>query len=429
MPSANGATRLPSSAALSAGCKVADSCRAQFTTFFQEDDDRITHRPFAYATQAITRAPRAARARSAAIPRSGGSKPNTGRKRNCLNRRNDCWPSGRNGWRHKLEVDLKDERGLFNRRMTLKPRISYQEFQNLIHKRPTIAALIDRYIAENDARIGVSQRCIYGIWKRSFVADRQAHELTKHDIVEHCRRRIRDGVKPATVKQDYTYLRVVIRDAEMVWEIPGVTLATLDKAKAILDKQGLIGGSAPRTRRPSDDEIARLYALFEQEDAHAEIKMRIVAEFQIESGRRISETCKLERRDIDLERHVYLIRDMKNPKGKGYHAEAVLFGRAEEIIRERLAVIPDHPNARLFPWNPHSCSHRYTEAKKKLGIVGLRMHDSRRHKFSGMLEQGYSVAQVQQVSRHLNSIILLKNYVTTSAEEVLRGPAALRTTQ
>ena len=301
----------------------------------------------------------------------------------------------------------------------MKPRISYKQFQN-----PTVAQLIERYEQENDARIGRSQRYTFGLLKRSpTVGQRTASEMTAMDVVEHCRRRIRDGASPATVKQDTTYLRVVIRDAELLWEIPGVSLSVMEKAKVTLNKQHMIGASVRRTQRPTPEQQQALIAYFREQDARCSIPMAVIYEFQLASGRRISETCRLRRGDVDLERRTCVVRDLKNPKGKGFHAAFPLLGRALEIVLERLAVIPNHPDARLFPYDEKSCGHRHTEAKKVLGFHDIRLHDARRERFSGMLEQGYTVAQVQQVSLHTNSQILLSNYVTTSPETVHAGPA------
>lgn len=126
-----------------------------------------------------------------------------------------------------------------------------------------------------------------------------------------------------------------------------------------------------------------------------------------------------------IEKRTCLVRDLKNPKGKGYHGVFPLLGRAWDIVMAQPR-LTDKPSERIFPFNPKTCSARYTLAKAALGITGLRLHDSRRHKFSGMLEQGYSVAQVQQVSLHTNANILLGSYVTTDPASVHNGPAAMR---
>jgi hypothetical protein len=82
---------------------------------------------------------------------------------------------------------------------------------------------------------------------------------------------------------------------------------------------------------------------------------------------------------------------------------------------------------RIFPHNPKSCSAKYTLAKRALGIVGLRLHDNRRHAISGLFEQGFNVPEVQKVSLHKNPTILLKTYVALKPEDLHRGPASKRT--
>ena len=249
------------------------------------------------------------------------------------------------------------------------------------------------------------------------------------DYVDYGRRRIADGVKPSTVNHDMSGIRVVLRHAMEVWEMDEVTLVAWQRAKTQMDKQGIVGKSAPRDRRPTPEEETQLRAHFtkQNEGRYSETDMVDVFDFQLASGRRISETCRMRVKDVDQEKRLAWVYNLKNPKGKGYHAQYPLLGKAWEIVKRRIdAMSNPHPEARVFPYNAKTCSQRFTLAKKALGIENLRLHDSRREALSRLFEAGYSVPQVQKVSLHTNPSLLLGTYTKLPPDDPHRGPAGNR---
>src|SRR5678815_2352612 len=84
------------------------------------------------------------------------------------------------------------------------------------------------------------------------------------------------------------------------------------------------------------------------------------------TARRISETCRPRWSDIDHEKRTCLVRDLKNPKGKGFHARFPLLGEAYDIVMAQ----PRHDGEdRIFPFNPKSVGARYTAMKNKLCLL------------------------------------------------------------
>jgi integrase len=289
----------------------------------------------------------------------------------------------------------------------------------------TVRELIEFYIRDVGTMqtLGVSHMYALRSLQRRTIGSKIAAELTSSDIIQHCRERQVEGACPATVNQDVVFLRGPLKMARIMWGVPASPAAIVE-AMPLLQKLHLIGKSVPRERRPNDEEIAKLLDYFREQDKRSLIPMATITEFQIASGRRISETCRLLWEDINHEDRTILVRDLKDPKrkkGTGNHAVAPLLGRAWEIVMAQPKVAP-----RIFPYNSKSCSARYTLAKNELGIKGLRLHDSRREAISRLLEQGYSVPEAMLVSLHKNPTILLRTYTKLKPADLHKGPAAKR---
>lgn len=320
-----------------------------------------------------------------------------------------------------------------------KPRVSLAEYEALMKRAPTyaegsVADWIEKFIRERSQpggrQIGPSQRYTLRRVQRALIGARHHTELKAADFLAHCKARRASGVQPQTIQQDMTYLSGVLKYALEIWEIDTAEGAYAAYRKAVpqLKKEQLIAKSQPRDRRPTPDELERLLALFElppKKRTKNFIPMVPIVKFSYLAGRRISETCRITWGDIDQEKRICVVRDLKNSKGKGFHDAFPLLGEAWDIVMAQPR-LTDDPEERVFPRNPKSCGAKYTIAKKKLGIVNLRLHDNRRHCFSTMFEQGFSVPEVQKVSLHRNPTILLKNYTALKPEDLHRGPAAKR---
>lgn len=297
----------------------------------------------------------------------------------------------------------------------------------------SIAWMIEKFIVEHDQpggrQLGLSRRYTLRMLQRSAIGGIQYDALTPLDIINHCKMRKASGIQPQTINQDSTYLSGVLKHAVEVWEMGEAPLAVYIKAKAQLKRQQLICKSVARTRRPTPEEFASLLALAAEDDQRPKNKILMVPiiKFQGIAARRISETCRLTRKDVDVIKRICLVRDLKNPKGKGFHDWFPLLEGAWEIVEQRLKEIPEGPDERLFPYNAKSIEARFTKMKHKLGIKNLRLHDLRRESISKLFEQGFSVPQVAKVSLHRNPTQLLGTYTSLPPEDLHKGPAGNRT--
>lgn len=85
-----------------------------------------------------------------------------------------------------------------------------------------------------------------------------------------------------------------------------------------------------------------------------------------------------------------------------------LLGGALEIIKKQKKT--DDP--RIFPFNARSVTAGFRRERNKLGIEDLGYHDLRREGASRLLEQGYSVDKVAQVTGHRDLNTLWRVYTS-----------------
>lgn len=273
--------------------------------------------------------------------------------------------------------------------------------------------------------LGTSHLYLLRALQRTAIGKKQADELKKGDIIEHCKARRTAGACPATVNQDITFIRGVLSYAGSAWDdCEDISPACITAAMPMLKKYNLVGKSRPRDRRPTKEEIERLLAYFEEQDKRSEIPMKTIVEFSLYSARRISETCRLRWGDVNGADMTCIVRDMKDPKQKkGNDHVFPLLGRAWDIVMSQPRMNPENPDERIFPYNAKSCSARYTLAKKELGIENLRLHDNRREAasraFEGKLNgRKYGVQEVMVITGHKNPQMLMRVYTKLHAKDL-----------
>lgn len=299
----------------------------------------------------------------------------------------------------------------------------------------TFGWLLQRYVEESlrpgSRAIGDSTGYLIRAIQRAPLAAIQVAEVKPVDFMDYCKARKATGVLPQTINHDITIISTALKYASDMWESKEADhgILMLKKAKGRLTQEQLIGKSVPRERRPEEDEWARVKAYYTEQAKRAmtKIPMLEICEFQVDSARRRGETCKLRWSDVDFEKRICMVRDLKNPRGKGYHDWFPLLGRAWEIVQARRTLWDGvSPAARIFPYLPGSITASWIQMCKTLGIVGLRLHDLRREAVSRMFEQGFNVPEAAKLSLHRNPAILLRNYTALRAEDLHRGPAAKR---
>lgn len=303
-------------------------------------------------------------------------------------------------WAREVERDI--ESGVFNDPRQL--------------ERLTVGSLIERYRAELPEAGKTKTACLNMLERE--LGDVALSELTKPRIVAYCRHRASEhGAGPATVAQDLIYLRGLLETARAHWDIP-VNMEAVDDARLILRREGAVGHSQERDRRPTQDELDALAAYWLRPAVRREMQapMWDIVRFAIASGMRLSEITAIRWEDINETDRTIVIRDRKHPTQKlGNNQTVPLLGEAWRIVQGQ-----PRTDARIFPHKPESISTNFTRAVLRTRIEDLHFHDLRHHAISLLFEAGYQVQEVALVSGH-RDWKQLKRYTQIRAKDLHRG--------
>ncbi|MDO9413799.1 MAG: site-specific integrase [Pseudolabrys sp.] len=290
-----------------------------------------------------------------------------------------------NAWIVKREAELKSPGGLDRK------------------EDPTLAVVIDRYIAEsNNAVLGTKAQVLKTI-KNSDLGDLKCSEITSQKLVAFAKDLSRN-VEPQTCGNYFSHLSSVFTVARPAWGFP-LSRQEFEDALTVLKKLGLIRKSSERDRRPTLEELDKLMEHFGrvQGNRPSSIPMQTILPIALFSTRRQEEITLLRWDDLETDR--ILVRDMKHPgdkKGNNVYCE---------LTPEALTIIKTVPreDERIFPYTTDAISAAFTRACKVLGIPDLRFHDLRHEGISRLFEMGRTIPQAAAVSGH-RSWTSLKRY-------------------
>lgn len=192
----------------------------------------------------------------------------------------------------------------------------------------------------------------------------------------------------------------------------------VEEARSACYALRLIGKSTKRDRRPTADELARLFEFFGRRDDRSTIPMSDILDFAIKSARREAEITRLRREDLDEATHTCLLRDIKHPRQKKGN------DRRFKLTEEAWAIVKRQPKSSelIFPYNPKSICAAFTRACQLLAIKDLHFHDMRHEATSLLFERGYVIHEVVLFTLH-ESWNDLKRYTQIRAEKVRELPA------
>ncbi len=282
------------------------------------------------------------------------------------------------------------------------------------HGAPSLGELIRWYIDEFQtiSKWQRSKQTHLEYLENHTISEGNALLLTTAILIDHIRSRRAAGAGPATVANDLTWIGVVLRAAKSIRELP-VNPAIAQEARTACRELRLIGKSKRRERRPTPEELSRLYEYFESRDRRSRMPMRDILEFAIGSARREAEICRLEWKDNNAAARSGWVRDAKHPTEKdGNH-------RQFKYTPEGWAIVQRQPRTSeyVFPYDPKSVGDAFTKACHVLDIQDLRFHDMRHEATSRLFERGYQIHEVAQFTLH-ESWNELKRYTNLRPEKV-----------
>lgn len=318
-----------------------------------------------------------------------------------------------------------------------KPRVNYADWvatqRSEQPKEGSIACLIERFINEMNGwsgkapvrELGDSHYWILRRMQAEAIGQKVATKLTEDDVIAHCQWR-RETVCAATVNQDITYLSGVLKYASSApaWrkDYPGVKASPVIDAMPFLKRHGMIGKSTPRDRRPALEELDALLEHFRKQKQHprTRIDMERMTLWQWYSAMRVGNSCEILWEDWNRAEQTILVRKMKDPKRRNKAKVVALTNQAQQFLIA-LETIRDQGEPRIHPYRKASVSKSYTDAKKALGIDGLRLHDSRRDRGTRLVEDdGCTSAQAICYTGHETVAVYERTYLRQDAAKVVR---------
>ena len=264
----------------------------------------------------------------------------------------------------------------------------------------TVKEMIDRYLLEYEKLrpLGKTKRATLKAIGETWLGKLEDREITSQKLVEYADRRMTDdGIQAQTVGNDLAHLGAVLSVARPAWGYDIDPMAMPD-ARKVLRKMGAVTRSKERNRRPTLEELDKLFQYFgEMRDRRKqEIDMVRVTAFALFSTRRQEEITRIKWNALDEQRQMVLITDMKNPGQKyGNDVWCHVPDEAWRIMMSMPKVAED-----VFPYNSRSISASFTRACHFLEIDDLHFHDLRHDGVSRLFEMGWDIPKVASVSGH-----------------------------
>lgn len=221
----------------------------------------------------------------------------------------------------------------------------------------------------------------------------EVDRLTAKHLIDWCRDRAELGAGPSTMSSEVSKLGTVLRYVSAASDQPMVDV--VEAARPLLEYNGLVGPSAHRERRPTQDELDRLKAVMDP-------LLWDIVQFAIATAMRRGEIVRIEWSDLDEKRRCILVRDRKHPRAKaGNHMLVPLTSHSGIDAWELVTSVPKVAE-RIFPVATEWISDSFKTACDAVGIDDLHFHDMRHEATSRFFEAGLAIQQVAVLTGHKN---------------------------
>lgn len=174
-------------------------------------------------------------------------------------------------------------------------------------------------------------------------------------------------------------------------------------ARIALKRLGLVGKSNERDRRPTDDELEKLFNEFDGNE-RLTIPMSRIVKFAIATAMRQEEICRVTWDDLNTRTKMLMIRDRKDPREKKGNDQRIpllsVSGYDALALIEEQRELRTNTEDRIFPFNHRSAGTAFRRACQDLKIEDLHFHDLRHEGTSRLFEAGFAIEQVSLVTGH-----------------------------
>lgn len=283
-----------------------------------------------------------------------------------------------------------------------------------VPKSATLADLIDKYSETVSKNPGRTKAATLAMLKRNLgkVKLVSLNAVTLRDFID---RRQDAGAGGVTIAGDLSFLSAILKWGKHARHLDLPERLALE-ARASLTHRGLDTRSKERSREPTDDELNRLFKLWDT-NPRQKVPMSLLCKFSLATGMRQAEICRVEIDDIDRAAKTIIIRDRKDPKNKqGNHQTVPLLPDAWAIVEP---LIQDRDAGYLFPYNSESVSTAFTRGCKAVEppIEDLHFHDLRHRATASFFRMGLDIPRVALLTGH-KTWAMLRRYTDIKASDV-----------
>ncbi|WP_313297612.1 site-specific integrase [Diaphorobacter sp.] len=290
-----------------------------------------------------------------------------------------------------------------------------------VPKGATVGDLISKYRETAAQRAGKTKEATLNMLVREIgkVKLSNLNAVVLRDFID---RRQDDGAGGVTIAADLSFLSAVLKWGRHARHLDINDRLALD-ARAGLMHRGLKTRSKERDREPTDDELARIFALWSTMQRQ-QIPMETVCRFALATGMRQGEITRLEIEDINRQAKTVIIRDRKDPRNKQGNDQTVpLLPDAWAIVEP---IIAKRETGFLFPYDERSVSASFTRACRALEIEDLHFHDLRHRATAQFFRMGLDIPRVALLTGH-KTWAMLRRYTAIKPEDVhdaIKKPAS-----
>lgn len=277
----------------------------------------------------------------------------------------------------------------------------------------TVADLIDRYIELQTREPGRSKAATLAMLKSDQLGKTRLNALSALTFRDFVDRRVKAGAGGVTIAGDLSTVSAVLKWGRHARRLD-LPVSLAQDARRDLPYRGLRTRSNEREREPTNAELARLYALWE-DNPRQRIDMATICRFALATAMRQDEICRIQIEDINVIGRTVVIRDRKDPREKQGNDQTVpllpdAWAIVQPILKERTA-------GAVFPYNGKSVSTAFTRACATLKIEDLHFHDLRHRATADLFRQGLDIPRVALMTGH-KTWAQLKRYTNIKPEDV-----------